>query len=137
MHDLLHNIKIQQALDPVVATATKTSAAIDLKGYGCAAVIFSVGNSGDTLSGSVKWTLKLTESDDNTTYTDVGVADMHNDAATVVIDAPAEDTLAVSFGYKGGKRYLKAVATATGTHTNGTPMAMLAVLGHAAQAPVA
>lgn len=137
MRDLLHNIKIQQALDPVVATTTKTSAAIDLLGYDSAAVIVSVGNSGDTLSGSVYWTLKLQESDDNSSYSDVAVGNLHNSAATVVIDAPSEDTLPVSFGYKGSKRYLKAIATATGTHTNGTPMAMIAVLGRPAQAPVA
>ena len=136
MRDLYHNVLVTQHLSPVVSSTTKTSTAIDLQGYGSADVIFSIGQSGDTLSGSVYWTLKLQHSDDNSDYTDVAAADLCNAAATVVIDAAAEDETSHAFGYKGGKRYLKGVATPTGTHTNGTPVGMLALRGAAAYAPV-
>lgn len=136
MRDLYHNVAISQPLIPVVATADQTSSAIDMQGFNSLVVIFDVGNSGDTLSGSVFWTLKLQHSDDNSVYTDVAVGDLLNGATTVVIDAPAEDSLAVPFGYGGTKRYVKAVATKTGTHTNGTPLGVLALRGHAARKPV-
>ena len=129
MRDLYNNISVSQPVVPAVATASVTSSAIDLQGFNSAAVLFAVGASGDTLSGSIYWTLKLTECDTSGgDYTDVVLADLHNAAATVVIDSNSEDETVVKFGYKGNKRYLKAVATKTGTHTNGTPIGVLAVL---------
>lgn len=138
MKDLYNNITTSQVATPAVATADVTSSAIDISGYGSLAVLFNIGASGDTLSGSVYWTLKLTECDTSGgTYTDVAAADTHNGVATVVIDDNAEDATVVKFGYKGSKRYVKAVAAKTGTHTNGTPIGIVAVLGSPADAPVA
>lgn len=137
MRDIYHNTKVEQVLDPLVATGTQTSATIDLQGYDAAQVIISVGESGDTLSGSVKWDFKLQDSDNDSDYEDVAVGDLHNAVATQTIDAAAEDDTALVFGYKGSKRYLQAVATATGSHSNGTPMAITAILAAPAQAPVA
>lgn len=136
MRDLYHNLSVTQPLNPAVATTTKTSSAIDLQGYGSALVVFSIGATGDTLSGSVYWTLKLQHSDDDSSYADVAVADLNNTAATVVIDASTEDETSHGFGYVGTKRYLKAVATPTGTHTNGTPIGVVALRGNAAYRPV-
>ncbi|MDX1974463.1 MAG: hypothetical protein SFT92_02180 [Rickettsiales bacterium] len=137
MRDLYHNIAVSQPLNPVVSSTTKTSSAIDLQGFESAVVLFSVGLSGDTLSGSVYWTLKLQHSDDNSTYTDIAASDNSAGVATVVIDAAAEDEVAVVFGYVGSKRYLKALATPTGTHTNGTPIGMIALRGNATYLPAA
>jgi hypothetical protein len=138
MRDLYHNITVSQVSAPAVATATVTSSAIDLQGFGSVAVLFAIGASGDTLSGSVYWTLKLTEcATVGGTYTDVALADLHNAAATVVIDDAAEDEVIVKFGYKGTKQFLKAVATKTGSMSNGTPIAIVAVKGNPVEAPVA
>lgn len=129
MRDLYNNISVSQVLAPAVATASVTSSAIDVQGFNSAAVLFAIGASGDTLSGSIYWTLKLTEcATVDGSYTDVVLADLHNAAATVVIDSTSEDEAVVKFGYKGNKRYLKAVATKTGTHSNGTPIGIIAVL---------
>lgn len=136
MRDIYHNILVSQHLSPVVSTATKTSTAIDLQGYNGASVVFSLGLAADTLSGSVYWTLKLQHSDDDSTYTDTVAADLNSTALTVVVNSSSLDRTAYSFGYQGGKRYLKAVATPTGTHTNGTPIGMLALRSVAAYAPV-
>jgi len=137
MRDLYHNIAVSQPLNPVNSTATKTSAAIDLQGYSSALVVFCIGLSGDTLSGSVYWTLKLQHSDDDSSYSDTSTADLNNTAATVVVNSSTLDEAAYGFGYAGNKRYLKAVATPTGTHSNGTPIGILALRDTAAYRPVA
>ena len=136
MKDLYHNVLVTAHLNPVVATATKTSTAIDLQGYNAAAVVFSLGATGDTLSGSVYWTLKLQHSSDDSSYSDVASADVMGGTTSVVVDSNSEDETVYRFGYMGNKRYLKAVATPTGTHTNGTPMAVIALRGEAAYSPV-
>jgi len=136
MRDLYHNVLATQHLNPVVSTTTKTSTAIDLQGYNSAIVLFSMGLSGDTLSGSVYWTLKLQHSDDNSTYTDLAAGDLNSSSLTSVVNSSALDETVYNFGYQGAKRYLKAVATPTGTHTNGTPIGVVALRGTAVYAPV-
>lgn len=136
MQDLYHNVLVQQALNPVNSTTTKTSSAIDIQGFDSATVVFAIGTAGDTLSGSVYWTLKVQHSDDDSTYVDVPVAGLLNSAATVVVDSSTKDKTAYSFGYIGGKRYLKGLATPTGTHSVGTPIGILALKGNASLAPV-
>jgi hypothetical protein len=136
MRDIYHNVKVNQVLSPVVSTTTKTSTAIDLKGFNSAMVAFAIGQTGDTLSGSIYWTLKIQHSEDNVDYTDVTTADLHNSAATSVVNSNSLDETVYNFGYKGAKRYLKAVATPTGSHSSGTPVAIIAVLGDASYNPV-
>ena len=136
MRDLYHNIAVTQPLNPVTSSTTKTSSAIDMQGFDSLMVLFNVGQSGDTLSGSVYWTLKLQHSDDDSSYSDVTATQLNSPNATVVINSSALDRAAIPFGYAGGKRYVKAVATPTGTHTNGTPLGMTALRGHASQKPV-
>lgn len=137
MRDIYHNLLVSQHLSPVVSTTTKTSTTIDLQGYNGASVIFALGLSADTLSGSVYWTLKLQHSDDDSVYTDLAATDINSSLLTIIVDSSTKDRTSYNFGYQGAKRYLKAVATPTGTHTNGTPIAMLAVRSVAAYSPVA
>ncbi len=136
MRDLYHNVLATQVLKPATVTTTQTSSAIDLKGYDAASVVFSIGQSGDTLSGSVYWTLTLEESDDDSSYTTVAADDMHNSVGSIVINSSSLDETAYSFGYKGSKRYLKGVATKTGTHASGTPIGIIALRGKAGYSPV-
>jgi hypothetical protein len=137
MRDLYHNVLVTQHFNPAVSSVTRTSTAMDLQGFNSANVVFAIGQSGDTLSGSVYWTLKLQHSDDDSVYNDVTLADLNNASLTVVVDSSSKDKTAYSFGYQGSKRYLKAVATPTGTHTVGTPIGMICMRGTAAYAPVA
>ena len=136
MQDLYHNVLVQQALNPVNSTTTKTSSAIDLQGFDSASIVFAIGIAGDTLSGSIYWTLKLQHSDDDSVYVDVPLTSLFNSAATVVVDSLTKDETAYSFGYVGGKRYVKAVATPTGAHSVGTPIGVLALKGNPSVAPV-
>lgn len=137
MRDLFHNVLVTQHLNPAVSTTTKTSTTIDLKGYNSANVVFSIGQAGDTLSGSLFWTLKLQHSDDDSTYVDTALTDLNNTVLNYVLNTTTLDKAAYGFGYQGGKRYLKAVATPTGTHAVGTPIGVVSLRGEAAYAPVA
>lgn len=136
MRDIYRNILVTQHFNPATRNAATTSTTIDLQGYNSANILFAIGQSGDTLSGSVFWTLKLTHSDDDSSYSDVALLDLNNSAATVVIDAPSKDRNVYGFGYNGSKRYLRAVATPTGTHASGTPIGMIALRGTPSYVPV-
>jgi len=94
-----------------------------------------VGASGETLSGSVKIELEIEESDDDSTFDDAEDADLSssvsgtNAGTFAVIDDGAEDAVYTT-SYKGDntkKRYVRPVINVTGTHTNGTPIGILAV----------
>ena len=131
--DLENSTTISQIVDPAVATADVTSSAVDMAGFTDLNILVSVGESGDTLSGSVKVELELQESDDDSSYTACANASITN-AVTgtntgtfAVIDAAAEDDAVYQTKYLGGKQYVKVVANLTGTHTNGIPVGVLAV----------
>lgn len=136
MRDIYHNIAVTQPLSPVVSTTAKTSETIDLRGFGAANIVFAVGASSDTLSGSVYWTLKLTHSDNDTDYSDVAASELSNGVAVVLVNSASVDEKAYGFGYVGEKRYLRAVATPTGSHSSGTPIGVVALRGAAGYKPV-
>jgi hypothetical protein len=136
MRDLYHSVLVTQFLNPVVSTTTKTSSTIDLQGFNSANVIFAVGQAGDTLSVSLYWTLKLQHSDDDSTYVDLASTDVSTGTTSTVLNATTLDKAAYGFGYVGGKRYLKAVATPTGSHSVGTPIGVVALRGTAGYRPV-
>lgn len=115
--------------------ADGTGVGVDLKGFESAAAVFVIGESGDTLSGTVYMTPKVQESDSLASgYTDVAAADL--DGILTVIDDAAEDDVIQVVGYRGSKRYIRAFVDFTGTHTNGTPIAAVVLRGHPKVAPV-
>jgi hypothetical protein len=125
-------------------SADTTPVAVDLAGYKSATILLEVGAGGITFSGSNKVEFVLTESDDNSSYSNVVDADViHAPIGTVtsgivysLIAAHAAGTV-VRLGYKGGKRYLKLLADFSGTHGTGTPISAVAVLSHPLSGPVA
>lgn len=133
--DLFNRIVPCQLVDTGTKTSTVTTSAVDLSNYDSCDILWSLGLSGDTLSGSVKWTAVVQESDTyNASFAAAAAADVIVDGTTVtansiVVDAAAEDQMAYHIGYKGTKKYVILVITATGTHTYGTPMAVVALLG--------
>lgn len=133
--DIYNDLHAVAALVAVNSTGTKTSAAIDTYGFQSVIVLFDIGLSADTLSGSLLWTLSLQESDvSGSGYTAVAAGDYLGGVSSVVV-ALGQDSAVYKLGYKGNKRYIQGVATATGTHTSGTPIGMVAVLGHAEVLP--
>lgn len=133
--DLQAKATVAQIIDPAVLSGTSdvTSTAIDLAGFRDVTVAVLVGESGDSLSGSVKVELEMQESDDDSTYTACANADITNAVTGTntgtfgVIDAAADDDAVYVSKYLGTKQYVKVVANLTGTHTNGIPLGAIAV----------
>ena len=142
IRDLYSNLKVTKAIENATKTADGDGAGIDTLGYDSLMFAANIGVSGDTLSGSVKIELELEESDDDSVYTDVADADLKNfvagtnDGTWAVVDDAAEDDAVYICEYRGSKRYARAVINVTGTHTNGTPIDILAIQGHAHLKPV-
>lgn len=128
--DLHNNITVVTSIDPIVGNNTTegTGVAVDLSDYEAAEMVFHFGISGDTLSGALLVTPTLQESDTTTggDFTNVAAADQLG--TLTVIDAAAEDPAVMAVGYTGNKRYIRALVTFTGTHTNGMPISAVAVL---------
>jgi len=135
MRDLFNNVDVIEALEAIVVNndTEGKSTAIDLKGYNSCVLAVTVGQSLDTLSGTVYHTIKLQHSDTSTDgdFADVAAADIlgFGNATMALIDDPAEDGVTVSAGYIGSKRYVRVFVDTTGTHTNGTPIGAVAILG--------
>jgi hypothetical protein len=134
LKDLISNIDPKSILIPAVRTADATSSAVDLQDDLACVLLAHVGLSGDTLSGSVKIEFEVQHSDDNSSYSACADADLSaavtgtNTGTFAVVDAAADDEQMYKVAYIGNKRYLKVVANFTGTHTNGCPVAVEAVL---------
>jgi len=132
MKDMVHSLDLKDTILPQVAKASINGAAVDLQGADKAALIVAVGASGDTLSDTVKLAVAIQESDDGTTFTAAPAEAIQNatpdsDNNVLVIAAAAAASQSYRFGYVGEKRYIRAVLTATGTHTNGMPVAAVVV----------
>jgi hypothetical protein len=129
---IIEDVKVVQVMNPTTLTGDTTSATIDLDGYNGCLIIVSVGESGDTLSGSLYADLILKDSPDDSTYTAVTAANSQSATAIssgifAVVDAAAEDDLPYSIAYTGSARYLQVTWDITGTHTNGTPVGCIAI----------
>jgi hypothetical protein len=142
LRDLYSNLNPVMAFEPAVVTADGNGATIDTRGYDSVMLVAALGATGDTLSGSVKIELEVEHSDDGSSWSDCADADLHkvvtgtNTGTFAVIDSNTEDQAVYSTGYRGTKRYVRMVANLTGTHTNGTEIAGVAILGHAHGEPV-
>lgn len=141
LKDLKSKLALSNLKDAATYTSDQNSASIDLKDHNGAVLAVCVGQSGDTLSGSVKIELELEESDDNSTWSDCADASLSaavtgtNTGTFAKIDDAAEDSTVYSVGYKGNKRYVRVVANFTGTHTNGCPLAIFGIKGHGEMLP--
>lgn len=97
------------SLPPVATTTGRTGTAIDLANTTGNAILFVPG-----LWTDGTHTPKLTESSDNTTYTDVAAADLVGSFSAVSSTATA---IGQKISYIGKLRYVRPVITGTGTTT--------------------
>lgn len=146
MRDIISNIKVQSVLPPQVVTAAKT-AAVDRLGFDSLMFVVDVGASGDTLSGTVKFDFYLEHADDNgegsagawapvtNPFHAQGLA-VDSSGKFATVDGATDDETTYRIGYVGDKRHVRVKEVAAGTHTNGTPMAISAILGNPASKPV-
>ena len=133
------NRTFEQTLDPINITADVNGGIVDRKDFESIDHVALIGLSADTLSGSVLIDVLLQHGDvanmsDAAVVTDANhVRGTMDDLATgrvARIDAPAEDETFHEIGYRGPKRYTRLVLDLTGTHTNGTPVALSCEKGH-------
>jgi len=133
IRDFESRMKVDQVVDPAVITADTDGASVDLLGYEKVTFLALIGESGDSLSGSVKIELEVEDSDDDSSFSDAADADLQtyvagtNDGCFAVVDAAAEDDAVYKTTYKGSSRYVRPVINVTGTHTNGTPIGIVAI----------
>lgn len=99
--DMNSNLDVNESIRPQVATADVDGEGVDLRGADSAVVAISIGaitGAGTTSS------VTLEESDDNSSFTDVADADiLGTEPATLAAST------AYQFGYRGTKRYVRAV----------------------------
>lgn len=135
---LVSYAKVHQDIVPIVANNTSegTGLGVAVGGYDDVLMIWQQGISGDTLSGSVYWTITFQESADNSTYTTIATANLQGGTGTHTIDAAAEDPTTLVRQYVGSQPYVRMLGTATGTHTNGTPISAVVLLGRYRKQPV-
>jgi hypothetical protein len=142
MKDLHHNIKTVQTLDPAVTTAARVGAPVDRRGFESVEHIVLFGASGDALSGSLKTDVKLEASEDGSNWVAVIDADDINGGPIstagifATVNSLSVDQMAYRIGYVGNARYSRVSLVLTGTHTNGTPVSAIAILGAANVKPV-
>lgn len=135
IRDLLSNVTITLPLVPLLSTGTtdRTGTAVDMLGYDRCTFIAVFGAPGDTLSGSVYVTVELEHSDDNSTFSDCADADLSTAVSGATtgtickVDANGEASLSYAATYIGKKRYVRPYVNLTGTHTNGTINAVIAI----------
>ena len=136
MRDISNRTKSVATQVPAVVTADANGTGVDLQGFESAMVVVNTGAEGDTLSGSVKFDFILQESDDDSTYTAVtsstSVTEGSVDSSGIflTLDANGETPQISQIGYIGGKRYIRCKIDVTGSHSNGTPMGAVVVLGN-------
>lgn len=108
MKDLKNNVDAQKSIDPAAHTATINGAGVDLRDFRGGMAVFYPGTITDGTH-----TPKIQESDDNSTWNDVAAADQEGTLAAL-----ASATIQ-RVGYKGAKRYVRAVSTVSGATTGG------------------
>ena len=100
----------QLSLAPAARTATANGSGVDLQNFGAAVAVITFGAYTDGTHA-----IKLQESDDNSAFTDVAAAQVDGSNPSVSGAGGASQTYRL--GYLGTKRYLRVVATVSGTTT--------------------
>lgn len=137
---LVNYAKVHQCLVPILAntTAEATGIGVAVGAYDDVLMIWEQGISGDTLATTtLLWTITFEESAVlGSGYTTIVDADLIGGYGSHLIDAAAEDPTTLVRQYIGSKAYVRMIATQTGTHTNGTPLSAVILLGSPRKAPV-
>lgn len=147
MRDLYSNLAFSVGIAAAANSADANGSNIDMQGYDSLMLIANVGVEGDTLGPSDDINLEVEHADDDgtgspDTWSDVADADLLNSVTGANtgtfahIDADAEIPAMFATGYIGGKRWVRVVVNVTGTHTNGTPLGITAIRGHAHNLPI-
>ena len=108
MRDIKNNLDVVGSIDPASITASINGSGVDLRDFDGAMVVFQAGTA-DTGSGNETYAPSLEESDDNSVYTAITASDLEG----ALVNMTGNSVQRV--GYKGAKRYVRAVLTLGGT----------------------
>ena len=108
MRDIKNNLDGVSSIDPASTTATTNGSGVDLRDYDGAMMMFQAGTA-DTGNGDETYTPGVEESDDNSSYSAVAASDLEGALANMTANSVQR------IGYKGAKRYIRAVLTLGGT----------------------
>ncbi len=132
MRDIQNNISLVQSIKPSSYTSSQNGDAVDTRGFYAAAVLFYLWT-GDFANADEVYTPKLQESDDGTNWNDVATAKL--EGTFFPVNEQADEGMQ-SVGYKGAKRYLRAVVAVAGTSPSIIASATV-ILGEPHRAPAA
>lgn len=146
MQDLKNHILVVPALNPTAAVkASVNGLTVDTAGFESTVIAVQFGATGDTLSGTVYYELDIQYSIDGTNW--VAAPDQYvqnavgtaNGAANVgcfaLVQAPNASPQVIFAGHIGLARYVRVSIVVTGTMTNGTNIAAVAILGNGRHQP--
>lgn len=112
--DLKNFLDVDMCIAPAQYTGTKSDGTIiDLQGYESATVMVGIG-AVSTADGSNYFTITVTEGD-NSALSDGATATKLIGAFELINSTSADPNTVQLVGYYGGKRYVRVVATETGT----------------------
>jgi hypothetical protein len=127
MRDISKNLLAAISIDPqtISSDTTTNGTGVDVRDYDGVMVLFQ---SNDTVADGA-YALKIQESDDDSTYTDVDSSEQIGTLSN--FSSSAEGTQQI--GYVGNKRYVRPVITSTSTSSGGIFVAtVIRGLPHAA-----
>jgi hypothetical protein len=127
MRDIKNNLDGVGSIDPASVTATTNGSGVDLRDFDGAMIVFQAG-SADTGNGDETYTPGVEESDDNSSFSAVAASDLEGTLVNMTANSVQRA------GYKGAKRYIRAVLTLGGT-TPSINASALVVRGLPHQAP--
>jgi len=108
MRDMKNNLDAVGSIDPASITASTNGSGVDLRDFDGVMVVFQAGTA-DTGNADETYTPSVEESDDNSVYSAVAASDLEG----ALVNMTANSVQRV--GYKGAKRYIRAVLILGGT----------------------
>ena len=141
MRDTVHNTKFVVSIPPVIPTNNTAQVGNWIDRSGFDSLSFAI-QTGTIVTEGATFTVLMEEASaaDQSDHAAVADQDMLSQVAGVAPETAAGLGVAVSnntakIGYIGGKQYVRITVTPA-ANSGAAPMAAVAVLGHAAQAPV-
>ena len=117
---------VQNSLAPAARTSSANGSGVDLANFASATVAFVVGTITDGTH-----TPSIEESDNNSDFTAVAAADLIGSLAALASNTNQR------VGYRGSKRYIRAVSTIAGSPATGGVYAAVVLRGDGRKQPTA
>lgn len=108
MRDIKNNLDGVSSMVPASYTATTSGSGVDLRDYDGAMIVFQAGTV-DTGNADETYTPGVEESDDNSNFSAVAASDLEGALSNMTANSVQR------VGYKGARRYIRAVLTLGGT----------------------